>query len=325
MATLTDPLHIRDYCLPNRIVFPPIQTRSSTKTGKVTAKLFDHYVQRSPSLGLLIVEHGFISQDGKLSDHELGIHNDSLLPGLRQLTTRLHAFSIPLIVQINHAGALTQQSVTGMKPLAPSASDRAREISHSDLEALLSSFSDAAERAIRAGFDGVELHGAHGFLLNQFTSPLTNHRTDAYGGTLEKRIRFPLELVEQIKKEIGNHLLLYRLGADDLNSKGVSMDESIAFATKLVNAGVDILDVSGGICGSRPLQLQNTQGFFIPQANQVKARVSVPVIGVGGIVDPKFANALITNNEVDLVAVGRAILKDPLWAHHALRTLASSS
>jgi NADPH2 dehydrogenase len=325
MATLSDPLYLRDYCLPNRIVFPPIQTRSSTKTGKVTAKLLDHYIQRSPSLGLLIVEHGYISQDGKLSDHELGIHEDYLLPGLRQLTTRLHASSIPLILQINHAGALTQQSVTGIKPLAPSASDKAREISHNDLEALLSSFTDAAERAIRAGFDGVELHGAHGFLLNQFTSPLSNHRTDPYGGTSEKRFRFPLELVEQIRKRIGNHLLLYRLGADDLNPKGVSMDESIAFATKLVRAGIDILDVSGGICGSRPLQLQNTQGYFIPQANQVKAHVPVPVIGVGGIVDPKFANALITNNEVDLVAVGRAILKDPLWAHHALLTFDSSS
>lgn len=318
MANLTDALHVHDYCLPNRIVFPPIQTRLSTKTGEVTAKLLDHYIQRTPSLGLLIVEHGYISQDGKLSDHELGIHEDYLLPSLRQFTARLHAFLPPLILQINHAGALTQESITGMKSLSPSASDKAREVSHNDLEMLLSLFTEAAERAIRAGFDGVELHGAHGFLLNQFTSPLTNHRTDAYGGTSEKRIRFPLELVEQIKKRIGNHLLLYRLGAVDLDSKGVSMDEAIMFATKLVNAGVDILDVSGGICGSRPQQLQNTQGFFVPHASQVKAHVPVPVIGVGGIIDPEFANALITNCEVDLVAVGRAMLKDPLWAHHAL-------
>lgn len=323
MATLTDPLHIREYCLPNRIVFPPIQTRSSTKTGKVTDKLLDHYIHRSPYLGLLIVEHGYVSQDGKLNDHELGIHQDSLLPGLRQLTTRLHAFSVPVILQINHAGALTQRSVTGVEPIAPSASDKARAISHNDLEVLLSSFTDAAERAICAGFDGVELHGAHGFLLNQFTSPLTNHRTDAYGGTSEKRMRFPLELVKQIKMRIGNHLLLYRLGADDLDPKGVTMNESITFATKLVNAGVDILDVSGGICGSRPQQLQDTPGFFVPQANQIKVHVPVSVIGVGGIVDPEFANALIVNNEVDLVAVGRAILKDPLWAHQALHNLKS--
>lgn len=318
MPTLNDPLRVTDYYLPNRIVFPPIQTRSSTMTGEVTAKLLEHYLQRIPSLGLLIVEHGYVSQDGKLSDHELGIHEDYLLPGLRQLTTRLHAFSPPLILQINHAGAMTQQSVTGVKPLAPSASDKAREISHNDLEILLSRFTEAAERAIHAGFDGVELHGAHGFLLNQFTSPLTNHRTDTYGGTVENRIRFPLELVEQIKMQIGNHLLMYRLGADDLHPNGISMDESITFAMKLVNAGVDILDVSGGICGSRPQQVQNIQGFFISQANQVKAHVPVPVIGVGGIVEPDFANALIINNEVDLVAVGRALLKDPLWAHQAL-------
>jgi 2,4-dienoyl-CoA reductase-like NADH-dependent reductase (Old Yellow Enzyme family) len=222
-----------------------------------------------------------------------------------------------LILQINHAGALTQQSVTGMKPLALSASDNTRQITLNDIEILLSCFTDAAVRAIRAGFDGVELHGAHGFLLNQFTSPLTNQRTDAYGGTLEKRIRFPLELVEQVKQRIGDHLLLYRLGADDLNPKGVSMDDSITFAMKLVDAGVDILDVSGGICGSRPQQLDNIQGFFIPQANRIKAHVPVPVIGVGGIVDPEFANALIMNKKVDLVAVGRALLNDPLWARHA--------
>ncbi|MCW4041676.1 MAG: NADH:flavin oxidoreductase [Candidatus Bathyarchaeota archaeon] len=325
MVTLSYPLHVHRYCLPNRIVFPPIQTRSSTKTGEVTSKLLEHYVQRTPSLGLLIVEHGYVSQDGKLNNHELGIHEDYLLPGLRRLTTRLHAFPPPLILQINHAGALTQQSVIGMHPLAPSASDKAREIAQNDIETLLSCFTEAAERAIHAGFDGIELHGAHGFLLNQFTSPLTNHRTDAYGGTSEKRIRFPLELVEQIKARIGDRLLLYRLGADDLDSNGVSMNDTITFAMKLVEAGVDILDVSGGICGSRPQQLQNTQGFFIPQANEIKTHVSIPVIGVGGIVDPEFANALIKDSEVDLVAVGRALLKDPLWAHHAIIQSNSSS
>jgi 2,4-dienoyl-CoA reductase-like NADH-dependent reductase (Old Yellow Enzyme family) len=205
-----------------------------------------------------------------------------------------------------------------MPPCAPSASGEAREIRQDDIETLFSCFTQAAERAIRAEFDGVELHGAHGFLLNQFTSPLTNRRTDAYGGTLEKRLRFPLELVERVKARIGNHLLLYRLGADDLDPNGVSLEDSITFASKLVHAGVDILDVSGGICGSRPPQLKGTQGFFISQAHRIKTHVSVPVIGVGGIIDPGFANALIIDEKVDLVAVGRALLNDPQWTEQAL-------
>jgi 2,4-dienoyl-CoA reductase-like NADH-dependent reductase (Old Yellow Enzyme family) len=210
-----------------------------------------------------------------------------------------------------------------MLPLAPSASGDVRAIKPNDIETLFSRFTRAAERAIHARFDGVELHGAHGFLLNQFSSPLTNRRTDAYGGTLEKRLRFPLELVEQVKARIGNHLLLYRLGADDLDPNGISLDDSITFASKLVDAGVDILDVSGGICGSRPPQLKGTQGFFISQAHQIKTHVSVPVIGVGGIIDPRFANTLIIDEKVDLVAVGRALLNDSHWAEQAL--LKSSS
>lgn len=289
----------------------------------MTPKLLEHYIQRTPSLGLLIIEHGYISQDGKLSIHELGIHEDRLLPSLRQLTTRLHTFAPPLILQINHAGALARQTVTNMLPLAPSASGEAREIQQKDIKTLFSSFTQAAERAIHAGFDGVELHGAHGFLLNQFSSPLTNRRTDAYGGTPEKRLRFPLELVEQVKARIGNHLLLYRLGADDLDPNGVSVADSISFASKLVHAGVDILDVSGGICGSRPPQLNGTQGFFIPQAHQIKTHVTVPVIGVGGIIDPGFANTLIIDKKVDLVAVGRALLTAPHWAEQALLKLSS--
>ncbi len=284
----------------------------------MTPRLLEHYLQRTPSVGLLIVEHGYISQDGKLNMHELGIHEDSLIPGLQQLVNRLHAFAPPLILQINHAGALAQQAVTGMLPLALSPSIETRVIQQTDINTLLSSFIEAAERAIHAGFDGIELHGAHGFLLNQFTSPLTNHRNDAYGGTVEKRLRFPLELVEQVKARIGNHLLLYRLGADDLDPEGVSQDDSVTFALKLVDAGVDILDVSGGICGSRPRQLNGVPGFFIPQAHHIKSHVSVPVIGVGGISDPAYANTLISNGKVDLVAVGRALLNTPNWAHRAL-------
>ncbi|MDH5461422.1 MAG: tRNA-dihydrouridine synthase, partial [Candidatus Bathyarchaeota archaeon] len=179
-------------------------------------------------------------------------------------------------------------------------------------------------RAMKAGFDGVEVHGAHGFLLNQFFSPLANRRRDRYGGSLENRMKFPLQVVEKVKERIGGRLLLYRLGSDDLDPEGTKIEDSKKFAVKLEEAGVDIIDVSGGLCGSRPTQLQNRQGYFIPQAQQIKETVNVPVIGVGGITEPEYANSLIQRGRVDLVAVGRALLKDPDWAINAFKTLKRS-
>jgi 2,4-dienoyl-CoA reductase-like NADH-dependent reductase (Old Yellow Enzyme family) len=179
----------------------------------------------------------------------------------------------------------------------------------------------AAWRAMKAGFDGVEIHGAHGFLLNQFTSPVTNRRDDRYGGSLEGRLRFPLEVIEKVKEKVGGRLLLYRLGSDDLNPEGIHIEDSQKFSVKLVEYGVDIIDVSGGLCGSRPEHLQRKQGFFIPQAQKIKSVVTVPIIGVGGIKEPRFADNLVKEGKVDLVAIGREILKDPEWTFKAMNIL----
>jgi 2,4-dienoyl-CoA reductase-like NADH-dependent reductase (Old Yellow Enzyme family) len=171
----------------------------------------------------------------------------------------------------------------------------------------------AAERAIKAGFDGVEIHGAHGFLLNQFFSPISNRRTDEYGGSLENRMRFPLEVVRKVREIVGGRLLLYRIGSDDLDPKGTQIEDSKRFASLLVSQGVNIIDVSGGLCGSRPQQLEGKQGYFVAQAEEIKNVVNVPVIGVGGITDVKFANSLMSEGRIDVVAVGRRLLEDPNW------------
>ena len=182
-------------------------------------------------------------------------------------------------------------------------------------------FGEAARRACKAGFDAVEIHGAHGFLLNQFASPLSNRRTDEYGGTFEKRIRFPLKVVEEVRKTVGSGFpLLYRLGTSDGQEGGVTISECQAFARKLVEAGINLVDVSGGLVGSRPEGLVS-QGYFLPQAQKIKQAVEVPVIGVGGIKDPKFADEAIRQERVDLVAVGRALLVDPDWSLNAANVL----
>jgi NADPH2 dehydrogenase len=303
---------------------PPMHTGLATSNGAVTSRLIEHYVRRSKALGLLIVEHSYVSPDGKLGERQLGIYDDKLVLGLKKLSKSVHAVGTPVVIQINHAGSRTSKEVIGMKPVAPSSDESARELHIGEIEALVDAFAVAAGRAMKAGFDGVEVHGAHGFLLNQFFSPLANRRRDSYGGSLENRMSFPLEVVERVKEKIGGKFLLYRLGADDLDPEGTRIEDSQKFAVRLEETGVDIIDVSGGLGGSRPEQLQGRQGYFIPQAQKIKKVVGVPVVGVGGITEPQFADKLIREGRVDLVAVGRELLKDPDWALEAIETLEKS-
>lgn len=321
MVKLLDTLNVKGLPLQNRLVLPPMQTSLATSQGEVTENLINYYVQRSTGPGLVIVEHSYITLQGRVSDKQLGIYDDSLIQGLTTLSSQVHRSGTPIVIQINHAGQKTSTEVTGFQPVAPSSTSSARELTVDELGILVDQYAAATERAIKAGFDGVEVHGAHGFLLNQFYSPLTNHRTDSYGGSLENQMRLPLEIVQKVRQILGNRLLLYRLGVVDMDANGIQIPDSQLFAQKLVDAGVDIIDVSGGLCGSRPIQLEKTQGFFIPQAHAIKRSVNVPVIGVGGIRDPEYANRLIMENTIDLVAVGRPMLNDANWAAHFLNKL----
>jgi NADPH2 dehydrogenase len=323
MSRLLDPLKVKGVTFRNRIVMPPMQTELATKEGGVTDRLVDHYVTRSKSVGLVIIEHSYVTLGGQMNDRQLGIHDDTLTPGLHELVDSIHAQGTPVVIQLTHAGAKAQ-AVERIPPVAPSPTEQARQLGDQELNVLAYAFARAAERAIEAGFDGVEVHGAHGFLLNQFLSPITNRRIDKYGGSLANRIRFPLEVVACVRKQIRGKLLLYRLGADDLAPDGTRIEEAQEFGVKLAAAGVDIIDVTGGLCGGSPPALQGTQGFFVPQAHQIKTKVRVPVIGVGGITDAAFADRLVQEEQVDLVAVGRALLKDPTWAAKAIQMLERS-
>jgi len=321
LAGLLDPLEVKGLALRNRIVMPPMQTGRATVKGAVTDRLIGFYVRRSAALGLLIVEHTYVSPSGKLSEKQLGIYDDKLIGGLEKLAGSVHALGTPVVVQITHAGGVANSKVIGGKPAGPSATGKTRELTRSEIEALVEEFAVAADRAVKAGFDGVELHGAHGFLLNQFFSPLLNKRADEYGGSLENRMRFPLMVVEKVRERIRGRLLLYRLGADDLATRGTHVEDSAVFAAKLEQFGVDVVDVSGGMCGSEPKQLRGVKGYFVPQASEIKKAVKVPVIGVGGITEAEYADRLIREGKVDLVAVGRALWKDPKWAEKTVEAL----
>jgi 2,4-dienoyl-CoA reductase-like NADH-dependent reductase (Old Yellow Enzyme family) len=298
-----------------------MQTGRATVEGAVTDRLIGFYVRRSAALGMLIVEHCYVSARGRLSLKQLGIYDDELIWGLQKLAGSVHAVGTPVVVQISHAGGVANRNVIGTEPAGPSATGKTRELTRSGIEGLVEEFAVAAERAIKAGFDGVELHGAHGFLLNQFFSPLLNKRGDEYGGSLENRMRFPLMVVERVRESVGGRLLLYRLGADDLAPNGTQVEDSAAFAVKLEQCGVDVVDVSGGMCGGEPKQLRRVKGYFVPQAYEVKKAVRIPVIGVGRITEAEYADRLVREGKVDLVAVGRALWRDPKWAEKAVEAL----
>ena len=321
---LLDPLKVKDVTLRNRIVMPPMQTGRASFAGEVTSRLINFYVLRSAAIGLPIVEHCYVSLTGKIGPKQLGIYSDSLTEGFEKLAAAIHTVGAPAVVQISHAGGVANEKVIGIKPAGPSERGKTRALTIDELKAIANDFKLAAERAVKAGFDGVEIHGAHGYLLNQFFSPLLNKREDEFGGSLENRMRFPMLVLEEVRSVLGGRLLLYRLGSDDLAPNGIQIQESVLFAKKLEAAGVDILDVSGGMCGSEPKQLTHIKGYFIPQAAEIKKAVKVPVIGVGGIKDAEFADQLVREGKVDLVAVGRALWHDHEWAQKALLTLKSN-
>lgn len=328
MPSLLDPLNVDGLEIRNRIVMPPMATGLSTSGGEVTDRLVKHYVERSADLGLLIVEHSYVAQEGRLSHNQPGVHSDSMIPGLRKLVEAVHEKGTPLALQINHAGGATTREVCSVQPLAPSSvmhprrgKELPRSMSMQEIEDVIQAFRKAARRTAEAGFDAVEVHGAHGFLLNQFLSPLTNKREDEFGGNLENRVRLPLRIIDEIRYELGPDFpIFYRLGAEDMMPGGLSLDEGVQAAKMIAERGVSIIDVSGGLIGSRPEGVESP-GFFVPQAAAVKKATSVPVIGVGGIKTVEEADAMVRSGKIDLVAIGRALLEEPGWASRAVRSL----
>ena len=322
MPGLFTPLKVGSVIMRNRVVLPPMASEKSTSDGFPTEELYEHYDKQSKGPGLVIVEHSYICKKGKLSSIQLGIYSNDHIEGLGKLADTIKSNGSVSAIQINHAGGACKQKITGEKVVAPSDAyfAEAEPLTLEEMESIKYEFTQAAKRAVEAGFDAVEVHGAHGFLLGQFLSPLTNQRNDEYGGeNLEDRMRFPLEVVKSVIEVVGNRLLFYRLGATDMRKNGLTVDESKVFAKKLEELGVDIIDVSGNLSGSRPDK--DEQGYFVPIAEEIKSVVDVPVIGVGGIKEPSYADEILRQEKVDLVAVGREQWKNPDWVDDARKEL----
>lgn len=309
----------------------PMHFDKGTKDGLVTEELVKHYVDRASNLGLQIVEATTVSKNNRWH-HFLSIDSDRFIPGLEKLVKRVHQAETLIALQLIHFGGISKKEVGLCNPMAPSSiripgtpgihsdNEIPKAMTVEDIEGVVEDFSMASRRACEAGFDSVEIHGAHGVLFSQFLSPLTNNRDDEYGGSLENRVRLSVRVVRRIRRELGGYPILYRLGAEDMLPGGLTLDEGIRAAKMIEEAGADVIDVSGGLVGH--LHPDNRgPGFFVPQAAAVKKDVDVPVIGVGGIKTPEEANEIIRSGKVDLIAIGRAIVKDPNWASKAIDSL----
>lgn len=328
MPGLFDPINIRGLALKNRLVMPPMATGMATEDGEVTDRHIKHYTARAKGgVGLIIIEHTYVSEDGKLSRGQTGLYDDRLIPGLKRLVEAIHAEGTKVIIQLTHGGAKAPRSITGKQPsgpwniILPNGTEAPRPLTISEIKSLVTSFGNAAYRAVEAGFDSVELHGAHGFLLCQFLSPYANKRNDEYGGNPANRLRFPAEVIKEVKTRLGKSMpLFYRFGADDLLEGGLTLREAKLAAQHLEQAGVDVMDVSAGIGGGAP-RSSTEQGYYVPLAEGIKEVVKVPVIGVGNITEPEYADRIISEGKVDLVAVGRTLLANPDFPKQAARNL----
>lgn len=328
MPTLLDPLTIGSLTVRNRLVLPPMRSRKASLSGHVTDDIVKHYADRSEGAGTVIVEHAYVVDWGRLQP-QLGISDDGFIPGLKRLSDAIHAKGAAAVLEMSHSGSNCSSQVLGRQPTAPSAIRNPRDekgevpraVTKNEIQEVVEAFAKAAERTVAAGFDGIEVHCAHGFLLSEFMSPLTNKRTDEYGGSVENRIRLPEQVVKAIRRVVDEEYPLFcRFPATDLMPGGLELPESIMMAKRLVASGVNVLDVSGGVGGIEPPEPRE-QGFFVPQAEAIKKATGAVVVGIGGIVEPEFADDVIRQGRVDLVAVGRPVLKDPTWFAKAVQTL----
>ena len=323
---LQEPITIGKLTVSNRLVMPPMSSGKTTKEGRVTDEICDYYGKRADGgyIGLIIVEHAFVSLEGKAHQGQMSIAEDRDISGLQKLTSIIHKGGTKAFAQISHAGSEAPPFVTGCEAVSASeirssSGNVSREMKQEDIEKVISDFTAAAVRAKKAGFDGVEIHSAHGYLLNQFYSPLTNYREDIYGGQhLEGRLRLHLQIIDAIRGEVGSEFpIAIRLGACDYMGGGTSLQDSVLAAQLFEKAGIDLLDVSGGLCGfSRPGV--KIPGYFSELSEEIKKHVSVPVLVTGGITDVLEAERLLEEDQADMVGVGRAIRKDWEWAKKAM-------
>ena len=320
---LFSPVNVGHLELKNRIVMAPMGTNLANRKGEVTDRLIDYYALRAKGgVGLIVVEGSSIHRSGHAYPFQLCAHSDDHIPGLTALTKAVHEEGSAILLQLHHGGRNTDMRVSGRTPLAPSANRSPvgkitpEAMTFDQIELMVEAHVRAAERAATAGFDGVELHGAHEYLIHQFLSPYCNKRTDEYGGSLENRMRFALDIVKQIRQRLPQIVLSFRLNGTDYVAGGLTPEDSKEIARRLVESGADLISVTGGVFETPHLiipPLDIPHGTHLEHSAAIKQAVDKPVIGVGRITTPAEGELALKKQQADLIACGRAFLADAQW------------
>jgi 2,4-dienoyl-CoA reductase-like NADH-dependent reductase (Old Yellow Enzyme family) len=327
LSKLLSALDIGKLYLNNRLVMPPMATAKASADGCVTDAVLQYYDEKSKGgyLSLIIVEHCYVNPQGRASGNQLSAADDNTIEGWKRLADVIRKNGSKAAMQLNHAGSAADgvfEAIAAPSAVAhPMKKTVPAELTKEQIGKVVEAFGKAAYRARTAGFDAVEIHSAHGYLLNQFYSPLTNKRKDEYGGSLYNRIRIHLEIIKAVRASAGDDFpILLRLGGCDYMEGGSTVEDSVEAAVAFEKAGVDILDVSGGFLGfNNPLSAE--PGYFSDMTAAIKQKVKIPVILTGGITTAVQAEDLLAKGVADLIGVGRAVLKDSNWTANAVREM----
>jgi 2,4-dienoyl-CoA reductase-like NADH-dependent reductase (Old Yellow Enzyme family)/thioredoxin reductase len=319
---LFEPINIGKLKVRNRIAMPPMATNFSTADGELTQRQIKYYEERAKGgVGLIITESCYVHPNGKGGPTRLGLWSDKHISGFQKLADAVHKHDTKIIAQIHHAGALAKPAVIKEYPVScsnvPSQSTGVipRCLTEKEIDELVAMFGQAARRAKEAGLDGIEIHAAHEYLIHQFLSPLYNKRTDKYGGHLANRMRFLVEIIECIRKVVGNDFpLVVRYVGDEFVEGGLTLGDATIIARVLEKSGANALDISGGSHVAMEMTSRVPpipQGSLVHLAAAVKEVVRIPVATVGGIREMRMAEEILQSNRADIINLGRPLIADP--------------
>ena len=326
MKTLFDRTTINGMELKNRLVRSATWEGMCEADGRPTDRLTKCYRDLAGGgVGLIITGYAFVRPDGKQLPGKMGIHTDDFLPEMKSLTRAAHGEGGRICIQLVHAGGQTDSANAGRRPLAPSSVQVdqfpgiPQEMSGKDIKELVQAFGDAAGRAKAAGFDAVQLHGAHGYLINQFLSPLTNRRTDAYGGSAENRCRFLMEVYRRVRETAGRDFpVMVKLNGADFVEGGLSADDAVFAARVLDGEGIDAIEVSGGTSASgdkSPVRTKidgpGKEAYNLDLARKIRAAVKCPVMVVGGFRSYDIAEDAVGRDGMDYISMARPFIREP--------------
>ena len=325
MSKLFEESSINGMSLKNRFVRAATWEGLATKEGEVTPKLIKMMALLAKgSVGLIISSHSYVSQEGQGTPWQLGVYKDELIHKLKGMTSAVHKNGGKIIMQLAYAGQYAEEQLTGSPALAVSNSGDFSEkhikiITHKDVQRIVDSYSQAGKRAKEAGFDGIEIHSAHGYFLSQFLSPAYNKRQDEYGGPIDNRIRIHLQIYHAVREVVGkDYPILIKMNCADFIKNGMTIDDSLQAAKMFANAGFDAIEMSGGIIRTGKLSpsrlgitTMDKEAYFKEYARRFKSEIKTPLILVGGLRSFEVADKIIANGIADYISMSRPFIREP--------------